>query len=68
MDDSKFVSQDAAQRPWSAGASLALYIVLFEAEWRVYDFVLTATGLQAFLMDPSRRSGSDSRCSRSLSG
>jgi membrane protease YdiL (CAAX protease family) len=48
-DDLASASQNAAQRPWSVWASLALYVVLFEVEWRVYDFVLTAMGLQAFL-------------------
>jgi membrane protease YdiL (CAAX protease family) len=48
-DDLTLASQNADQRPWGVWVSLPLYVVLFEVEWRVYDFALTATGLQAFL-------------------
>lgn len=43
----------ADQRPWSVWASLAFYVLIFEVEGRVYDFILAATGLQA-IIDNSR--------------
>lgn len=48
-DDSALASQNADQRPWGVWVSLSLYVVLFEVEWRVYDFALTATGVQPYL-------------------
>ena len=36
-------------RPWGLWASLGWYLLIFEVEGRIYDYVLSTTGLQAFL-------------------
>jgi membrane protease YdiL (CAAX protease family) len=41
----------AEPRPWGIWVSLALYVLIFEAEWRLYDVLLDATGLGNLLRD-----------------
>ena len=40
---------DGEQRPWGLWASLAWYVLIFEVVGRIYEFALSASGLQAVL-------------------
>jgi len=45
-----------ARRPWGLWASFGWYLIVFEASWRVYDAILSVTGLETLIAHDARLS------------